>query len=638
MKSVFSLFLLIISHFAFNQVFVHEPEITNINTTGFTLSWENSQVANSYIEYGLTKQLELGTLNAGPTQFPVFHITGAQPSQVYYVVAFAQFGGTLQQTDTLVFITRSNSTGKILTYFNKSVDHSVANHSGNLAQTLTNAIDDTLVAYINRAQESIDVAIYNTTSSSSVADIAGALNQAHLNGVNVRVIFNESTGNTGINNLLPSIPKLESPPENFSNNIGIMHNKFFVFDANATNPNLPLVWTGSTNLTVQQLLTDPNNVIIIQDQSLAKTFVIEFEEMWGGSGALPNPGQAKFGIQKKDNTPHVFNIGGKRIECYFSPSDGVNDRILKAINEAEDELVVSTMLITRNDLSSAISFRHFNGTNVAVLVNTESQSSQFTNLRNSLKGRLAEYSQQTGIMHHKTMMANVLSNQNPYVLTGSHNWSASADNINDENTLIIYDEDVTNQYFQEFMARYQPMAEQVSAEDDHYIVTTTNIELYDVSENDHFYFTIVPKIEIITPPINGIANGSNLGILSYLPSLGFEGLDSLQYRTCNETIFNYCDSAWVVFNVDIPLSTNLYHEQSVQIFPNPAENVVNVVLNGQQFNAIQVFSADGKRMPDLSGKIIVEDFTLDVSAWAKGMYLMKMISDSSSSVVRLVVQ
>jgi len=42
----------------------------------------------------------------------------------------------------------------------------------------------------------------------------------------------------------------------------------------------------------------------------------------------------------------------------------------------------------------------------------------------------------------------------PYVITGSHNWSSSAENSNDENTLIIQDDQIVNYYLQEFTARY----------------------------------------------------------------------------------------------------------------------------------------------------------------------------------------
>lgn len=40
------------------------------------------------------------------------------------------------------------------------------------------------------------------------------------------------------------------------------------------------------------------------------------------------------------------------------------------------------------------------------------------------------------------------------VLTGSHNWSYSADSINDENTLVIHDFAIANLYLQEFASRY----------------------------------------------------------------------------------------------------------------------------------------------------------------------------------------
>ncbi|MCU0613306.1 MAG: hypothetical protein MUE60_16160, partial [Candidatus Eisenbacteria bacterium] len=40
------------------------------------------------------------------------------------------------------------------------------------------------------------------------------------------------------------------------------------------------------------------------------------------------------------------------------------------------------------------------------------------------------------------------------VITGSHNWSSSAETTNDENTLIIHSPVIANLYLQEFAARY----------------------------------------------------------------------------------------------------------------------------------------------------------------------------------------
>lgn len=51
-------------------------------------------------------------------------------------------------------------------------------------------------------------------------------------------------------------------------------------------------------------------------------------------------------------------------------------------------------------------------------------------------------------LHHKYA---VIDGQ--VVITGSHNWSATANHDNDENTLFIHNARIANQYEQEFQAR-----------------------------------------------------------------------------------------------------------------------------------------------------------------------------------------
>ncbi len=446
------------------QIIISRIEASNISTSGFNVSWTNNQNATSFIRYGATPDLELGTIQAGNVQNPNVTISGGFPAQIYYVQAVSQVGSVVHQTDTLAFITASNSSGDIKVYFNRPVNTNFANSPENHAVQLPNAIDDTLIAYINRAQHSIDIMVYNLGSASGISDMAGAINQAYLNGVAVRVVYNQNTGNAGIAELHPDIPRIISPapPNNAPGpmDYGIMHNKVFIFDAFSSNPNLPIVWTGSTNLTTQQVNTDPNNVIIVQDQSLAKAYTLEFEEMWGSNTLMPNPANARFGPFKKDNTPHYFNIGGRRVECYFSPSDNTNGRIIQAMSEATFDIHVNTMLITRTDIGNAMLAAHNNGVQLRVLINHPSSTSIYNDISTWLDWRLMTYNSlpQSGILHHKLMFADALGGTNPFVLTGSHNWSTSAQLRNDENTLVIYDADIVNQYFQEFMGRLDALA------------------------------------------------------------------------------------------------------------------------------------------------------------------------------------
>jgi phosphatidylserine/phosphatidylglycerophosphate/cardiolipin synthase-like enzyme len=235
-----------------------------------------------------------------------------------------------------------------------------------------------------------------------------------------------------------------------------MHNKFVIFDAHTLDPALPLVWTGSTNFTKDQIYTDPNNVILIQDQSLAKAFTLEFNEMFGSEGPQPDPARAKFGPDKTDNTPHQFLIGDKEVECYFSPSDGTHQQILRAIESADRSIQVATMLITKQDLGDALAFENDQGADVRVLLHDyDSYGEPIVRTLISSLGEHVRLTGEPGIMHHKYLIVDQEdADSDPLLLTGSHNWSESARVRNDENTLIIHDQGAANAYYQEFVNRF----------------------------------------------------------------------------------------------------------------------------------------------------------------------------------------
>ena len=90
-----------------------------------------------------------------------------------------------------------------------------------------------------------------------------------------------------------------------------------VIDADVTDS--AWVITGATNWTNGQLFDDYNNLLLIQDQSIARTYELEFNEMWGSDSLQPNANNALFGVNKTDNTPHQFLVNGDAMEVYFSP-------------------------------------------------------------------------------------------------------------------------------------------------------------------------------------------------------------------------------------------------------------------------------------------------------------------------------
>jgi phosphatidylserine/phosphatidylglycerophosphate/cardiolipin synthase-like enzyme len=312
-----------------------------------------------------------------------------------------------------------------------------------------------LISYIDNCVATLDIAIYNSYSPSAAAGIAGAINAAYARGVQVRVIYDGGTSSLMIPHLNSSIPKLASPT---SSTYSIMHNKFVIIDAICNNPFLSYVWTGSTNWTTAQIEgPDKNNAIVIQDQTLAAAYTLEFEEMWGSATATPNTTLSKFGQYKTDNTPHNFIIGGSVVECYFSPSDGTNSKIIAAVNSANTDLEVAVMNFTRSDVCTAILNKFSSGiTNCNVIVDSSNpMSNQISNLQAGLSPNHAVIDTAPGIMHHKFMVVdNFNSASDPLVLTGSHNWSTAAETKNDENTLIVHDANIANQYYQAFASVY----------------------------------------------------------------------------------------------------------------------------------------------------------------------------------------
>ncbi len=258
--------------------------------------------------------------------------------------------GKNYDVQTSYVATASSSTGEINVYFNHPVDIAFAQIQE--ANNLGNTLDDMLISYINACTSTLDIAIYNSASPSATTGIAGAINDAYTRGVEVRIIYDGGTGSAMLPLINPAIPRLPSPK---SYGYALMHNKFVVFDANHSDPDKPVVWTGSTNWTVKQIDgPDKNGAIAIQDQSLALGYTIEFEEMWGSSTMTPDTTVSRFGPYKLDNTPHTYNIGGVIVNSYFSPSDNVTSKIIEVIESADNDINIATMLITRTDISSAL--------------------------------------------------------------------------------------------------------------------------------------------------------------------------------------------------------------------------------------------------------------------------------------------
>ena len=410
-----------------------------IAPTQFALTQKTDTPSKLIVKYGITPSMTSTYESDTSLTAHNILIENLESSSFYYVQVTTETENETIVGETQIMATASNSTGEIRYFFLNGVEESFSN--GVLADgDQYPEVLDAMYDLIDNAQTTIDVAVYNT----SWFEFVDRLEDAVERGVRVRYIHDADTNNNALQGN-QDFPTLVGSPGD-----GIMHNKFMIVDAD-DDLNAQVV-TGSMNWTFGNITEDYNNTIIIQDKTLALNYTIEFEEMWGSNGDNPDAGNAKFGDQKIDNTAHNFSIAGVEMECYFSPSDALNTNINEVVNSAEESLEIAMLLITKEDITTAIKNRRFAGVNVRGIFDND-ETDEFAFLQSNNVNVIYHYPSE--MIHHKYAIADAnKTDSDPTVLTGSHNWTWSAENINDENTLIIHDADAANLFLQEFEARW----------------------------------------------------------------------------------------------------------------------------------------------------------------------------------------
>lgn len=285
-------------------------------------------------------------------------------------------------------------------------------------------VDGPIVEAIDDARLSIDVAAY----SLSLNSVRNALINAHQRGVTVRMVM-EST------NMDRSDPQriIEAGiPVVGDEQNGLMHDKFIIIDRSE-------VWMGSMNFTDSGAYDDNNNVFRIRSTKMAENYIKEFEEMF-----IDN----QFGPNVVAETPNpTLTIDETRVDTFFSPDDGVANQLATVLSSAEESIYFLAFSFTSNDLGAIVRAKAAEGLEIHGVMDEEqiksNQGTEFDPFRQAELDVLIDGI--PGQMHHKLFIID-----EKIVVIGSYNFSQSAEQRNDENVLIVYNEDIAEQYIQEF--------------------------------------------------------------------------------------------------------------------------------------------------------------------------------------------
>jgi phosphatidylserine/phosphatidylglycerophosphate/cardiolipin synthase-like enzyme len=293
-----------------------------------------------------------------------------------------------------------------------------------LAPQATGGVDGPLVTAIDAARLSIDVAAY----SISLNSIRNALIRAHERGVTVRVVM--ETGNMDRSD--PQLLIKAGIPIVGDNRQGLMHDKFMVIDRSE-------VWLGSMNFTDSGTYEDNNHLMRIRSTKIAEDYAVEFNEMFEDD---------KFGPDVVAQTPNPnVTLNGTRTEILFSPDDHVLTALVKLLNGAQESIYFLAFSFTSNELGAVILEKADAGLAIEGVMDEEQIASntgtEFDRFRQA--GLDVRIDGNEGQMHHKVFIVD-----EKIVVVGSYNFSRSAEENNDENTIIIYNPAIAGQFLQEF--------------------------------------------------------------------------------------------------------------------------------------------------------------------------------------------
>jgi phosphatidylserine/phosphatidylglycerophosphate/cardiolipin synthase-like enzyme len=311
-------------------------------------------------------------------------------------------------------------------------------------------IDQYVQKEIDAAKTSIDV----TSFDFNLPSLINALVSANKRGVKVRVVYDSENGNNDLSNdltnnktfdAIKTLTAAKVPLSDGGRTNGLMHDKMVIIDGK-------VLFMGSWNLSYNDTYRNNNNLLRITDPKIIANYQAKFNELFVDK---------RFGAKAEVKVPYpTLTIDGVKVENYFSPEDEVMAKLVSLVGGAKKTVHFIIFTYTHADLSSAMIARAKAGVQVAgVIENRGASQGALVPLFCAKLPVKTDGNKYT--MHHKVIIID-----GEIVITGSYNFTKSADDSNDDNVLVIHSPAVAALYEQEYQKLYAisetPVASEIS--------------------------------------------------------------------------------------------------------------------------------------------------------------------------------
>jgi phosphatidylserine/phosphatidylglycerophosphate/cardiolipin synthase-like enzyme len=309
---------------------------------------------------------------------------------------------------------------------NQDIDETNYNVKGSIAEAL--------IKLINKAKKSIHICSFEM----DLEEVADALIAAKRRGLEVVFITDDEYGieadeEDGLN----LFTKMEAAGIEIHDDArsGLMHDKIWLFDKF-------VLWTGSCNITVNGVFRNNNDVVVLYSEDAAAIYENEFDEMRAG----------EFGTTSTSTVDEqVIDIAGTEVRVFFGAEDDVIDHISPIVQASEKSVRFMAYSFTHDTLGDAVIDRFEQGKDVMGIFEHRGSETEYSEL-----GRMYDLGMQvrqdgnSRTFHFKNFVLD-----EDTVMTGSFNYSESADKSNDENILLLGNETIAQLYMDEFDRRWE---------------------------------------------------------------------------------------------------------------------------------------------------------------------------------------
>lgn len=251
----------------------------------------------------------------------------------------------------------------------------------------------------------------------------------------------------------------------------LMHHKFIVVDERT-------IIVTSANFTSSDIHGDisnldstgnANNLVQIDSPKLAALFTQEFNLMWNGDRA--------FGLNKPYRPVQTVQVGNTTIDVQFSPTSPTkpwnqssNGLIAKALSNSKRSVDLALFVFSDQTIANTLEQQNRQNVQIRAVIEPDfiyrpySEALDMMGVSLSNKCMIEANNHpwlhpittigvpqllKGDLLHHKFAVIDKSA-----VITGSHNWSESANSSNDETLLVIHSPTVAAHYQQEFERLY----------------------------------------------------------------------------------------------------------------------------------------------------------------------------------------